>query len=443
MNVVKCVQCKIVINELLSYVQNKVSVIDEESLVRVCSSAFNASEIKNAKSLLFDAIPTEKRKINRKNAGKEKRDLNDIINLFKSADPDIIPTFVAKDLDKLPPITFDHLDCSKLLKDMVIMKTEIENIKSTFATNDDIDDLKREVLRLKTDSLPPASAFKVNTKRGAYLDSGPMGLSHDNYIVTTPNEPQIEQDYSSLNNLSPVLNYKNMRAVLSRHDESLNRQEQVAGETASAGARDEAGGSPLTSTQCTEPCARAGSMTHDQLAAATSQRSPVRSKEWPSNDKAVNNATRQCAVQPLTNQLLNMSPESNKDDWQTIRRKKRIKYRFIGKAGIAKDSECNFKAADKKIPIFITNVHLDTKECDIIDYIQKKTNETVVLERINMKKERMHKAYKFMTSECNVSLYLDEQLWPAGIIFRRFVSFKHKRANSQWADNGLNELHNG
>lgn len=111
-------------------------------------------------------------------------------------------------------------------------------------------------------------------------------------------------------------------------------------------------------------------------------------------------------------------------------------------SGVARDLQCNFKAAYKKIPIFITNVHLDTNECDIIDYIRNKTKEVVVLERINMKTQRGHKAYKFLTSECNVSLYLDEQLWPAGIIFRRFVNFKHKKSNSPPTVTGLNELRN-
>lgn len=89
-NVLKCDKCNIVIDEMLSYIQNKVSVIDEVTLVRICVSSFTGEEIKTSKSLLFDSIPTNLRKIIRKNKGKEERDLSDIINLFKSADPDDI-----------------------------------------------------------------------------------------------------------------------------------------------------------------------------------------------------------------------------------------------------------------------------------------------------------------------------------------------------------------
>lgn len=87
----KCTSCNIVIDELLAYVQNKLSVIDEESLIRICVSAFKSDEIKKSKSLLFESLPTDKRKILRKKGGKENRDILDIIVLFKSVDPDIAP----------------------------------------------------------------------------------------------------------------------------------------------------------------------------------------------------------------------------------------------------------------------------------------------------------------------------------------------------------------
>ncbi|CAG4974619.1 unnamed protein product [Parnassius apollo] len=168
MNVGKCNKCNIVNDEVLSYIQNKISIADEETLVRICKSAFTSEDIKNSKTLLFESIPTDKRKILRKNKGKEERDVADMINLFKTTEPDLIPVFVARQLDKLPPILWDHLYCSKLLKDMITMKTEIVGIKSTYATLECVNELRTEVYELKTDSQPPASAFKMNMKRGAW-----------------------------------------------------------------------------------------------------------------------------------------------------------------------------------------------------------------------------------------------------------------------------------
>jgi hypothetical protein len=45
-SVLKCNSCNIVIDELLSYIQNKISIVDEETLVRICTTSFSSDEIK-------------------------------------------------------------------------------------------------------------------------------------------------------------------------------------------------------------------------------------------------------------------------------------------------------------------------------------------------------------------------------------------------------------
>jgi hypothetical protein len=129
----------------------------------------------------------------------------------------------------------------------------------------------------------------------------------------------------------------------------------------------------------------------------------------------------------------------NKSDkgWQRVsyRKKQTNNYRYVGKSGNARDF--NFRAADKKVPIFITNIHRDTMEDDIVRYIQSKTNDLVSLERINMKVERDHKAYKFFVTESKLSSYLDANIWPQGIVFRRFNSFKYRHANKVLPNDGL------
>lgn len=132
--VLKCNNCNIVVDELLAFVQNKIDVMDEDSLCRICKSAFDKNVIEKSKTLLFESVPTDRRKINRKRAGKEQRDIEDIISLFKSADPDIIPVFVARDLHMLPPVTFDHVDVTDFLRKITLMRAELDEIKSTYAT---------------------------------------------------------------------------------------------------------------------------------------------------------------------------------------------------------------------------------------------------------------------------------------------------------------------
>ncbi|CAB3252875.1 unnamed protein product [Arctia plantaginis] len=180
---VKCASCNIVIIELLAYIQNKISIITEESLIKICLSSFSSDQIVQAKSLLFESLPTEYRKKVRKGQGKENRDVTDIISLFKVVDTDMMPVFVARDLEKLPPITFDHLDGSKLLKDLILVQSEIENIKSSYVMKTRLEEEVKSQLQDLRYYVQAFSISNVNIKKGgacAYQgqDSGPMGLSH-------------------------------------------------------------------------------------------------------------------------------------------------------------------------------------------------------------------------------------------------------------------------
>lgn len=437
-NVVKCSVCNIVIDEMLCFIQNKVSIMDEESLVRICSATFTSDEIKNSKSLLFESIPTDIRKIMRKNKGKEERNIADIINVFKSSEPDLIPTFVARQLDKLPPILIDHLDCSKLLKDMQVLKAEIDGIKSTYATRDSVNNVKSEIFRsLRNDSLtvrPPSSMFKVNTRRGAWLDSGPMEISHD-CLSPDVSEKKPMRGQSPL----PIDGYREI--LIS--DTSLNEQPKSVlnsgyphldlnlatddstspGRKTDAGAGCEEGGRPLVTHNANAPSL--GGCRGTDMSSASNNNTADSCISHAANDcTASENKLKECKS------TIKESTNDNDSDWQKVtKRKKQTNYRYLGKFGAAKDLNCTFRAADKKIPMFITNVHLLTTESDIIKHIYNKTQETVYLERINMKSERGHKAYKFFISETNIPKYMDETLWPTGVIFRRFVNYKHRKTN--------------
>lgn len=136
---------------------------------------------------------------------------------------------------------------------------------------------------------------------------------------------------------------------------------------------------------------------------------------------------------------------SERDNWQRVTyRRSQPKYRFSGKSGVAKDYECNFKAAERMVPVFITNIHTDTTENDIIRYISSKTKERVTLEKIIMKMDKSYKAFKFFVSESKLALFLDENLWPQGIVFRRFMNFKRGNRNRYTSrDDGLTTTNNG
>ncbi|XP_064076293.1 uncharacterized protein LOC135194609 [Vanessa tameamea] len=412
-NTLKCNNCHLVVNELLAYIQNKVSLADEVSLLKICTSAFSSEQIEKANSLLLESLPSDLRKTVRKGRGKENRLLHDIINVFKVTDPDVLPVFVARDLEKLPPITFDHLDVSKLLKDLMIVQAEIKSIKSTYATVEQLECVKKECLIGKLPS-PPFSTMAVNTKRGAYRDSGPIGLSQlDDTIITT------HLDQFNGEALSPGeynINYRNINMSTTAEGSNTAFQSIVYQQ----------------STDADDCVIRGGGRGMEAISTVNdSSQVSSESKDQPAGTAQIRSYAAVAKVHDPS------------EGWTVVKkRSQKFKNRLVGKMGnVVVESEEKFRAADRKIPLFITNVHKDTAESDIINYIKNKTKESVTLEKISVKRQCEHDAYKLFVSQSKLSLYLNENIWPQGIIFRRFVHFKLKRKDeTPVAEVALNNL---
>lgn len=431
---VKCVSCNIVIDEMLSYVQNKLSVIDEDTLVRICSSAFTSEEIEKSKELLFESVPVEKAKIKRKSKGKERRDLVDIVSVFKTVEPDLFPIFVAKNLERLPPILFDHLDCTKLLKDLLRVQTELKEVTETYVTQAQLEEVKTDILKMQNDSLIPASACKVNNmKRGGWvMDSGPIGLSHiQNSSLDECISAVDESSPSGLDkNISRFRNIKKVDGEISDENITATTRQRARGASESP---------PPGVTAVTSPSAS------DRPAAVTSPVRLVPSASLPilqqhrsavtNNTNCKNKQGTECTSKIITAYQTESACKDDGEGWQRVsHRRRHLNYRYHGTAGSAKDNAGKFKAAVKKVPIFITKVHKETTEKDITDYVYQKTQEVISLERILLKYPKPYNAFKFFVAESKLSLFLSSGLWPEGIIFRRFVNFKLRNSNV----NGVN-----
>lgn len=385
--VIKCNNCNIVICELLAFIQNKMQVMDEEGLVRLCVTTFSAEEIEAAKSLLFESITTSKRKISRKRDGKSKRDLHDVITLLKEVDPEEVPIFVARELHKLPPVTFDHIDVTRLLKDLLLLQSELRAVKECYVTNDQFEEFKKE---LSNNEHQPRNILQnINCERGGRsktsicLDSEPTGLPHffEKADRTTSADSEI------LDFLSPSSGMHETMPVV--------QQLPLRIETPTVA------GSAHTDKNQSVEC-------------STSGRSIPQAHSG-SDKKSQNN--------------------ENVNEWTLVKRKK-IKSRFLGSKGKAMQEPNNkFRAADIQIPLFITNVDKQTSENDISEYILSKTQTKVVLKKIKMRKEKNYNAYKILVPHNKLALFLNDNLWPEGVSFRRFVYFNKNNSNDNMNNN--------
>lgn len=415
-NLVKCSNCNVVINEVLAFVSNKIDVMTEEGISRICISAFSESEIVSAKNLLFDSIPTGKRKITRKRDGKKQRDIDDIITLLKGTDPDELPVFVAKDLQKLPPVLFDHVDVTRLLKDIIKLQSDIKEIKEDYVTVSQLDIVKKDLDALKTCSLVNNYECNVNKKRGAFMlesfnyDSGPVGLPPvcSNQNITT------EDKNSPISTSSPQAHYRDLKLVSNSNNEGTC-QTKLQSLT-----------DPETEQLNKPQSNSADAMTHRSQTGSLASAPKVRHTAGAYVNNVVPAASANIADIVRHGEWKKQLPS---DEWITVQRK-RLKNRFGAKKGKAKlEPNSHFKAADITIPIYIYNVAKGVSVCDIASYIETKANVSVKLEKMEMKMEKEYDAYKIFIPKRKIEVFMNDSFWPEGISFRRFINFGHKKTD--------------
>lgn len=176
-------------------------MIDSESLVKISISV--TREIAKSKSLQFESLPSDVRKIVCKGKGKQNRDLNDIVSVLKYTDfIEMMPIFVVWNLDLLPPITFHQLDVSKLLKDLVLVQ---QKIKASNAMIHQLENIKKEIMDMTYSSLP--NSMCVNIKWGANRESRLTGpallidtILSDDEVQHKSHEKQIIPSEKSVTN---------------------------------------------------------------------------------------------------------------------------------------------------------------------------------------------------------------------------------------------------
>lgn len=153
----------IVINEFLTFVQNKSDDLDEPSIILICSNNYTDSEIEAGKTALYEVCGGNGvRNIQRKGDDKRKKNIKDVLKLVKETPRDEQPIFVARDLSRLPSVTFDYVDVTCLLKDMSTMKNEFTQLQNRVAT--EMSDLRASLSSNTTPATPKRRLSKQTEK---------------------------------------------------------------------------------------------------------------------------------------------------------------------------------------------------------------------------------------------------------------------------------------
>ncbi|KAI5633111.1 hypothetical protein NE865_14170 [Phthorimaea operculella] len=413
----------------------------------MCESTFTEKEIEAAKSLLFESVKVSRAKINRRKDGKGKRNLEDIISFFKEVNPELLPMFVAQDLQKLPPASIDHIDTVTLFKDITKLRNEMNTFKNDYATLSQLKSLKRELKNIKTDI---SSNFhytnNVNTrKRGGFgLDSGPIGLSHNNTIfsneegnmagpVTVENVDYSEEDGGT--NVWRKIGEQNASLSHLHSQSSVESPNHAVPITHAFPSK-----STLQKVSVNGPQLRASANapeTTAEMARNVGVEGPLdRSPELvicaPENASLSSkiNLDKEKTVAEILKEKGDWKQERPNENWIEVQRR-RLRNRFVGKTGKAapvpdKMTGSQFKAADIRIPLFISNVNKEVEAQGICEYIEAKAQVSVDAEKINMKYKRPYNAYKIFVPKHKLEMFLNDEFWPDGVKFRQFVHLRRK-----------------
>lgn len=353
-------------NELLSFLQQKLDVMTELSAIQICSTNFSEEDIAAAKLLLFTTLNKRDQMVSRRRDG-TKKSLQDIISLLKVTDPDDVPTFVARDLNKLPPVTFDHVDVTSLLKDIVLLKASLKDVNEKLeASQKDVSILRNELNELRnsgTFSGTVTCVNNVNTRRGAALDTS--NVSFASAVLSSP-----------------------QRVV----------------ETAECAVRSPRtpAPSPVTPARNSVPAKRpSGPPTPVSVPAATSNKPPP-----------VKKATR----------AYNIAKEERGDEDGFIKVvKKKRKPTRKNQCGTALTGENHLlRPAVHTTQLYVSRLHYSTKAEEIVEYIRVKTNYKLRVVRLESRRNVNFNSFVVRVPTAELSTFTDVEFWPRGVVFRKF-----------------------
>lgn len=362
----------------------------------------------------------------RKNAGKSVRDMEDIFEIFKATEPELIPIFVARDLHKLPPVCFDHVDVTRLLKDIVRLQTEIRFVRENYATLQQLQDINEKIDKIESkEHTEMLSNYNNNVRkqRGEYLlqesftcDSGPMGLPHVQILSRSLTGEVVDL----MDEARQPVSLQHADASNSAVAEDLHRSHCVAEKLIHVEALF-AVSNEAASAESETACAHTGPPLQEPVSYKVGMSAEV------NNSEAQGDKRKSFAEIVSKVEKSNSAPRDER--WIEVQRR-RLRNKFIGNKGKANiEPNEKFKAAD--IQFYIYNVDKEATGKDIADYIMKKTNVLIVPEKMNMKHQKNYVVYRFLIPKHKLPVFMDAELWPDGVSFRQYIMYSKSKGTAR------------
>lgn len=399
----RCKKCKVVINELLAFISNKIDTLPETGISQICLSAYSCTEIENARTIAFKLLAPTK-KIMRRKEGSEQKNVQEIIKLIKEFEPDCLPVFVAKDLNKLPAVSFDHIDVTTFLKEMALLKKDVACIKAKpcadsqeetlSSVRSEIENVKKMLLELREARNECSTSVHNDLFLGSYRD--------DKNTRNKENE-------NLTNSIAGYSEPKNSK----RMDISNVTERRVRGER--GGARPRPTPRPRPLPQAPAPIQPVPSTLRSV------------DKTLSQQQLSADNDTPYVASYRDILDTVPTVPRREKDDdgFVTVTRKRHA-YRYRNERGTLQNAS-KLQAAESFAYIYLSRTKKNIMEDDIKDYINGMKEECFGVELLNQTRETNFNSFKITVSVSKLNVFLQKDFWPENLVFRKYRQLRSVR----------------
>lgn len=116
-------------DELLNFLVVKMKTLSQDDIILLTVNHFGSEWIENSKKALFDLCPhTTQRFVTHKGPQKDANNIKSCLKVLNEAGENI-PHFVSHHLDELPPVTFNSIDVSCMLRTLERVSADITSLK--------------------------------------------------------------------------------------------------------------------------------------------------------------------------------------------------------------------------------------------------------------------------------------------------------------------------
>ena len=184
----------ITINELLCFISNKIDVMTQDLLVKLCKDFYSKDAIESAKKTIYSKCKALNlnivlpRLIKRQGHKKKQSDVLDIIALCHEMGCSL-PVFVARDLSLLPSVSANNFDIAALMHDIEAMKVQLFGL-ADMSRSREINVAVQTITRLPDHGRPDVAPPRVDRAAANHADGVPCRSCVDraaaNHAVGAP-----------------------------------------------------------------------------------------------------------------------------------------------------------------------------------------------------------------------------------------------------------------